>query len=76
MTFFFNGGREQQFDKEERCMVPSPKDVPTYDKKPEMNALGVAEKVNRNLFSFFVTKGNKIFKFYFSLFLNFILFYF
>jgi hypothetical protein len=44
VTFFFNGGREVQFDGEERCMVPSPK-VATYDLKPEMNADGVADKV-------------------------------
>lgn len=44
VTFFFNGGREVQFDGEERCMVPSPK-VATYDLQPEMNANGVAEKV-------------------------------
>jgi 2,3-bisphosphoglycerate-independent phosphoglycerate mutase len=42
VTFFFNGGIEQAFAGEDRCMVPSPK-VPTYDKKPEMNADGVAE---------------------------------
>jgi len=44
VTFFFNGGREVQFDGEERSMVPSPK-VATYDLQPEMNAAGVAEKV-------------------------------
>jgi len=44
VTFFFNGGQEKQFDREERIMVPSPK-VQTYDLKPEMNAAGVAEKV-------------------------------
>nr|CAD2208513.1 unnamed protein product [Meloidogyne enterolobii] len=45
VTFFFNGGREVQFQDEERCMVPSPKEVATYDLKPEMNAAGVAEKM-------------------------------
>uniref|UniRef100_A0A1I8BZQ1 2,3-bisphosphoglycerate-independent phosphoglycerate mutase n=1 Tax=Meloidogyne hapla TaxID=6305 RepID=A0A1I8BZQ1_MELHA len=44
VTFFFNGGREVQFQDEERCMVPSPK-VATYDLQPEMNASGVAEKM-------------------------------
>jgi 2,3-bisphosphoglycerate-independent phosphoglycerate mutase len=44
VTFFFNGGREIQFDGEERSMVPSPR-VATYDLQPEMNAAGVAEKV-------------------------------
>ncbi|CAD5222435.1 unnamed protein product [Bursaphelenchus xylophilus] len=45
VTFFFNGGREIQFEGEERCMVPSPKEVPTYDHKPEMNAAGVGDKM-------------------------------
>jgi len=44
VTFFFNGGRETQFEGEERCMVPSPK-VATYDLMPEMNSAGVADKM-------------------------------
>ncbi|KAJ2928344.1 hypothetical protein H1R20_g8756, partial [Candolleomyces eurysporus] len=48
VTFFFNGGVEKQFEGEERYMVPSPK-VATYDLQPEMNALGVAEKVKELL---------------------------
>ena len=47
VTYFFNGGREEQFDGEERAMIPSPKDVPTYDKKPEMSAKGVGDAVVR-----------------------------
>jgi 2,3-bisphosphoglycerate-independent phosphoglycerate mutase len=43
VTYFFNGGREQPFEGEDRKMLPSPKDVPTYDKKPQMNAAAVAE---------------------------------
>ncbi|HEY3818097.1 MAG TPA: 2,3-bisphosphoglycerate-independent phosphoglycerate mutase [Polyangiaceae bacterium] len=43
VTYFFNGGREEPFDGEERKMLPSPKDVPTYDKKPEMSAAAVAD---------------------------------
>uniref|UniRef100_A0A915IMA2 phosphoglycerate mutase (2,3-diphosphoglycerate-independent) n=1 Tax=Romanomermis culicivorax TaxID=13658 RepID=A0A915IMA2_ROMCU len=43
VTFFFNGGREIQFDNEERYMVPSPK-VKTYDLKPEMSCIEVAGK--------------------------------
>jgi len=38
VTFFFSGGREQPFDGEHRIMAPSPKDVATYDLKPEMSA--------------------------------------
>ncbi len=45
VTYFFNGGREEPFAGEERTMIPSPKDVPTYDKKPEMAAAGVADAV-------------------------------
>ncbi len=44
VTFFFNGGIEQAFDKEDRDMVQSPK-VATYDLQPEMNAAGVAKSV-------------------------------
>jgi 2,3-bisphosphoglycerate-independent phosphoglycerate mutase len=43
VTFFFNGGREKPFEYEERILVPSPKDVPTYDLKPEMSAFQVAQ---------------------------------
>jgi 2,3-bisphosphoglycerate-independent phosphoglycerate mutase len=42
VTFFFNGGREAPFPGEKRCLVPSPKDVDTYDQKPEMSAYRVA----------------------------------
>jgi 2,3-bisphosphoglycerate-independent phosphoglycerate mutase len=38
VTYFFNGGREQELEGEERSLVPSPRDVPTYDRKPEMSA--------------------------------------
>jgi 2,3-bisphosphoglycerate-independent phosphoglycerate mutase len=41
VTYFFNGGREQPFDGEDRELVPSSK-VATYDQKPEMSAAGVA----------------------------------
>lgn len=38
VTYFFNGGEEKPFPLEERCLIPSPRDIPTYDKKPEMSA--------------------------------------
>lgn len=47
VTFFFNGGREAPFDGETRALVPSPRDVATYDLKPEMSAARVAEEVVR-----------------------------
>ena len=45
VTYFFNGGREEPFAGEERILVDSPRDVPSYDKKPEMSAVGVTERV-------------------------------
>jgi 2,3-bisphosphoglycerate-independent phosphoglycerate mutase len=44
VTYFFNGGREKPFPNEDRHLVPSPREVATYDQKPEMSALEVAEK--------------------------------
>ena len=45
VTYFFNGGREEPFPGEDRKLIPSPRDVPTYDKKPEMSALEVSAAV-------------------------------
>ena len=45
VTFFFNGGREVPFEGEDRILVPSPRDVATYDHKPEMSAAEVTEKL-------------------------------
>jgi 2,3-bisphosphoglycerate-independent phosphoglycerate mutase len=45
VTYFFNGGEETPFDGEERCLIPSPRDVATYDQKPEMSAPQVADEV-------------------------------
>ena len=45
VTYFFNGGVEQQFPGEDRQIIPSPKDVPTYDHKPEMSAPEVTRTV-------------------------------
>ena len=47
VTFFFNGGREAPFPGEKRCLVPSPKEVSTYDQKPEMSAYGVVDDLER-----------------------------
>lgn len=44
VTFFFNGGREVQFEGESRILAPSPK-VPTYDLQPEMSAPELASRV-------------------------------
>ncbi len=43
VTYFFNGGREREWEGEERALVASPRDVPTYDHKPQMSAEAAAE---------------------------------
>ncbi|HEX6582472.1 MAG TPA: 2,3-bisphosphoglycerate-independent phosphoglycerate mutase [Thermoleophilaceae bacterium] len=43
VTYFFNGGEEDLYEGEERQLVDSPRDVPTYDKKPEMSAREAAQ---------------------------------
>ncbi len=45
VTFFFSGGREEPFEGEVRLLSPSPKDVPTYDLKPEMAAENIMENL-------------------------------
>jgi 2,3-bisphosphoglycerate-independent phosphoglycerate mutase len=42
VTYFFNGGEEEPYEGEERCLVDSPREVPTYDHKPEMSARAAA----------------------------------
>ena len=49
VTYFFNGGVEKEFTGEERFIIPSPKDVATYDEKPEMSASQVIQTVVDNL---------------------------
>ncbi len=44
VTYFFDGGREQEFGGETRILVPSPRDVPSYDRKPEMSAVELADR--------------------------------
>jgi 2,3-bisphosphoglycerate-independent phosphoglycerate mutase len=44
VTYFFNGGREEAFPGEERILVPSPREVPSYDHKPEVSAPEVADR--------------------------------
>jgi 2,3-bisphosphoglycerate-independent phosphoglycerate mutase len=45
VTFFFNGGREEPFPGEDHVLVPSPRDVTTYDHRPEMSADEVTRKL-------------------------------
>jgi 2,3-bisphosphoglycerate-independent phosphoglycerate mutase len=49
VTYFFNGGREQEWPGEERILVPSPREVGTYDKKPEMSAPELAERFSAEI---------------------------
>jgi 2,3-bisphosphoglycerate-independent phosphoglycerate mutase len=44
VTYFFNGGQEQPFPSEDRCLIPSPREIETYDLKPEMSAHEVMSK--------------------------------
>lgn len=56
VTYFFNGGRETPFEGEDRILIPSPKDVKTYDLKPQMSAPEVTEalvaQIARNYYDF------------------------
>jgi len=45
VTFFFSGGREKEFEGEKRIMEPSPRDVATYDLKPEMSAVALTDDI-------------------------------
>jgi 2,3-bisphosphoglycerate-independent phosphoglycerate mutase len=45
VTYFFNGGVEEEWAGETRILVPSPRDVPSYDHKPEMSAREVASRL-------------------------------
>jgi 2,3-bisphosphoglycerate-independent phosphoglycerate mutase len=49
VTYFFNGGEEQPFPNEDRVLIPSPKEVKTYDLKPEMSAYLVTDEVLRRI---------------------------
>jgi len=49
VTFFFNSGREEPFPLEERTLIPSPREVATYDHKPEMSAERVTEALLEQL---------------------------
>ena len=51
VTFFFNDYRDEPFDREDRQIIPSPRDVATYDQKPEMSAPKVTEEMLRRIAS-------------------------
>jgi 2,3-bisphosphoglycerate-independent phosphoglycerate mutase len=56
VTYFFNGGDEKVYPGEERILIPSPRDVPTYDLKPEMSAHEVTyraiKEISTDLYKF------------------------
>jgi 2,3-bisphosphoglycerate-independent phosphoglycerate mutase len=58
VTYFFNGGREAEWEGEKRVLVPSPRDVPSYDQKPQMSAAEVTERfveeIEREAYAFAV----------------------
>ena len=45
VTFFFSGGQEEEFPGERRILIDSPRDVETYDQKPEMSVYGVTDAI-------------------------------
>ncbi len=49
VTYFFNGGQEQPNPQEERVLIASPRDVATYDLKPEMSAVQITDTLLRTL---------------------------
>src|SRR4029450_6547211 len=49
VTYFFNGGREEEWSGETRILVPSPRDVATYDQKPEMSAEELAARFEEEI---------------------------
>ena len=59
VTYFFNGGRKQPFVNEERILIDSPRDVKTYDLKPEMSLPEVSQQlvnaIEQNCFDFIIT---------------------
>lgn len=63
VTYFFNGGEQTPFVGEERCLIPSPREVATYDEKPEMSAYEVTDSLLKAL-------GDKSITFYLVNFAN------
>ncbi|MFO1518056.1 MAG: 2,3-bisphosphoglycerate-independent phosphoglycerate mutase [bacterium] len=49
VTYFFSGGKEPVYPGEDRALIPSPKEVATYDLKPEMSAKGITEELLKRL---------------------------
>ena len=58
VTYFFNGGQEKPFRGEDRILVPSARDISTYDKKPEMSAYEVTDQIISNMQKYSVIIAN------------------
>ncbi len=49
VTYFFNGGEKKEFPGEDHVLIPSPKEVSTYDQKPQMSAPEVTAEIKRRI---------------------------
>jgi 2,3-bisphosphoglycerate-independent phosphoglycerate mutase len=49
VTYFFSGGKEEIYPGEDRVLIPSPREIPTYDLKPEMAAYEITEELIKRL---------------------------
>jgi len=49
VTYFFNGGEEKPYELEDRALIPSPREVATYDLKPEMSAYLIADELLKKM---------------------------
>ena len=49
VTFFFNGGTETTYPGEDRCLIPSPREFPTYDLIPQMSAIAVKDELIKRM---------------------------
>ncbi len=49
VTYFFNGGEENPFPREDRCLIPSPREVATYDQKPGMSAEAITGELLKRI---------------------------
>lgn len=58
VTFFLNGGIEKNYPNEDRILIPSPKEVKTYDLKPEMSVYKILDKMLENILNYDLTIAN------------------
>ena len=58
VTYFLNGGIEKNYPNEDRILIPSPKEVKTYDLKPEMSVYKILDKMLENILNYDLTIAN------------------